>query len=120
MIRDRITRAVDHSLPDLWDDFSSNQGPGPRRSERVARGKKRPFPPTRLDTCDEDLTRMGDPKTLGTIRALAADGAYSKALKHLLSEGMLDANDPAIVSQLQALHPPGSPPPLQPPAYGHA
>ncbi len=41
---------------------------------------------------------MGDPKTLGTIRALAADGAYSKALKHLLSEGMLDANDPAIVS----------------------
>jgi hypothetical protein len=108
-------RAVDHPLPDLWDDLSSNMGPGPRRSERVAKGKKRPLPSSRLDTCDDDLTRMGDPKTLGTILALAADGAYSKALKHLLSKGMLDANDPAIVSQLQALHPPASPPPLQPP-----
>jgi hypothetical protein len=51
---------------------------------------------------------MGDPKTLGTIQALAADGAYGKALKHLLSERMLDANDPAIVSHLQTLNPPAA------------
>ncbi len=77
-------RAVEHPLLDLWEDLSSNLGPAPRRSERVAKGKKRPFSTTQLDTCDEDLSWMGDPKTLGTIRAFTADGAYSKALKHLL------------------------------------
>jgi hypothetical protein len=50
---------------------------------------------------------VGDPKVLGTIKALAEDGAYSKAFNHLFSEAVLDANDPAVVSQLQALHPPG-------------
>ena len=52
---------------------------------------------------------------MGTVRALAADGAYSKALKHLTSQGMLDPNDPSIVEQLRALHPTGCPPPIQPP-----
>ena len=58
---------------------------------------------------------MGDPKTLGTVRALAADGAFSKALKHLTSEGMLDANDLAVIEQLRALHPRGTPPQVQVP-----
>ncbi len=35
---------------------------------------------------------MGETKTLGTVRTLVSDGVYSKALKHLISEGMLDPN----------------------------
>ncbi len=63
-----------------------------------------------LDTTDADLLRMGDPKSLGTVRALAANGAYSKALKHLTSEGMLDANSLDVLVQMQGLHPNGKPP----------
>ena len=115
LVRDRIIMAVDHPLGALWEELSGSPSPAPRRSERAV-GKKRPHPlSARLDTCDADLVRMGDPKTLGTVRALAADGAFSKALKHLTSEGMLDANDPAVVEQLRALHPRGTPPQVQVP-----
>ncbi len=43
----------------------------------------------------------------GTERpwVLRGDGAYSKALKHLTSEGMLDASSPNVVAEMQALHP---------------
>jgi hypothetical protein len=74
LIRDRILRAVHHSLPDLWDDLYSNLGQGPRRSERVVKGKKPPFPTTLIDTCEDDLTGMGDPKTLGKPEHLPRSG----------------------------------------------
>ncbi len=75
-----------------------NADVNPRRPAtlRSLGGEKRPHPSSGLDTTDADLLRMGDPKTLGTVRALVADGAYSKALKHLTSEGMLDANSPDV------------------------
>ncbi len=63
--------AVEHPITDLCEDLLSSPSPAPQCSERVAKGKKA-LP---LDTCDEELSRMGDPKTLGTIRALAVDGA---------------------------------------------
>ena len=70
--------AVDHPLGALWEELSGSPSPAHRRSERAV-GKKRPHPlSARLDTCDADLVRMGDPKTLGTVRALAADGASAK------------------------------------------
>ena len=116
LVRNRITSSVDSAVEDLWRALASHPGPTPRRSERTPVGKKRPHPTSsRLDTSDADLARTGDPKTVGTVRALAADGAYSKALKHLTSEGMLDPNDPSIVEQLRTLHPTGCPPPIQPP-----
>jgi hypothetical protein len=45
-----------------------------------------------VDIKDEDLTRMEETETVGTFRTLVSDGAFSKAQKHLLSEGMLDPN----------------------------
>ena len=33
----------------------------------------------------------------------------SKAAKHLLSEGLADASDPAVIEKLRALHPPAEP-----------
>ena len=40
-----------------------------------------------------------------TIRGLVEEGALSKAAKHLLSTGLADASDPAVVKRLQGLHP---------------
>jgi hypothetical protein len=103
----------DHPLGHLWEDLSTSPSLAPRRSERAASCKKRRNPlSSRLDTCDADLVRMGDPKTLGKVRSLAADGAFSKALKHLTSEGMLDANDTPVVNQLRTLHPTRTLPPV--------
>ena len=40
-----------------------------------------------------------------TIRGLVEEGALSKATKHLLSEGLADAQDPGVRVKLQSLHP---------------
>jgi hypothetical protein len=83
LLTDRIIRAVDHPLKNLWEDISSSSGPGHAVRNKSRRGRIFPSPGKfkLLDTFHDDLTRMGDPKTLGTIRALAADGVFSKSLK---------------------------------------
>lgn len=93
---------LDSSVTVVWTTVLESAGRTPRRSQRVrVAGMKRPQP----DVEDADLARMGDPRTQGTVGSLVGNGAYNKALKHLLSEGMMDLDDPAVIQQLQDLHP---------------
>ena len=39
------------------------------------------------------------------IRTLVAEGALSKACKHMLSKGLYDPADPRVWAKLQELHP---------------
>ena len=50
------------------------------------------------------------PATLATIRGLLQEGAPGKAAKHLMSDGLADPADPAVLQALRDLHP-FSPPP---------
>ena len=45
-----------------------------------------------------------------TIRGLIAEGALSKAAKHLVSEGLANVLEGAVANQLRDLHPAGSGP----------
>jgi hypothetical protein len=44
-----------------------------------------------------------------TIRALVEEGALSKAAKHLVSTGLADSSDPAVLESLRRLHPTAAP-----------
>ena len=50
-----------------------------------------------------------DDRTVRRSRQLVGDGAPGKALQSLLSDGVRSAQDPAVLAQLQALHPQGPP-----------
>ena len=50
-----------------------------------------------------------DQRMVDSMRALVAEGAPRKALNLLTSDGLHSAEDPAIFSKLQSLHPPGPP-----------
>ena len=57
--------------------------------------------------------RLQDESFLGVVVALAQEGAYSKAVKHLLSEGIHEL-DPTVLAKLAGLHPAASPPTCPP------
>ena len=60
-------------------------------------------PATRLQASEEadGLSKA----TIGTVKALVAEGALSKAARHLVSERLADIYDPAVVAELRRLHP---------------
>ena len=86
-------------LSSLWESLeTSSTDAGTRRSSRLAKKKE----PT--DTIS--------PAVLGTIKGLIEEGAFSKATKHLTSEGVVSLSDPVVVEKLRNLHPIGLPVPL--------
>lgn len=56
------------------------------------------------------MRRLRNSGFLDSLAALVQDGAYSKAVKHLLSDGVHDAHDAAVRAKLEALHPQREPP----------
>ena len=44
-------------------------------------------------------------KFLATLQGLLQDGAFNKAVKHILSDGLHDTLDPKVQEKLAALHP---------------
>ena len=68
-------------------------------------------PRTRLATRQQQDTTLEDlpQQTVDTIRGLVEEGAFSKAAKHLISEGLADVDDPEVATKLRDLHPRGSP-----------
>ena len=85
-------------ISQLWDEVDLAAPTGPRRSTRVA--NRRPN--------TEDIDTLPD-SVINTIRGLAEEGAFSKATRHLVSEGLADVSDPAVLTKLRELHPTGTP-----------
>ena len=81
-------------LEDLWTDLDSGlDAARQRRSARVAARSGTPA----------DLP----PSTIATVRGLVEEGAFSKAARHLTSEGLADVSDPGVAEKLRDLHPLG-------------
>ena len=75
-----------------------------RATREAAPGRKRAR--TSQDISQRDKKeRLTNEAFLGTLRALMKDGAFSKAVKHLLSDGLHDPLDPRVASKLDDLHP---------------
>ena len=56
------------------------------------------------------VNRLENPAFLNTLQGLMDDGAFSKAVKHLLSDGVHDAMNEEVRQKLQELHPRADPP----------
>ena len=71
----------------------------PLRSAKKARTNE-PIPPTQ---------RVLDKGFMNSMQGFLDDGAFSKAAKHLLSNGVHDAADPEVRRILEGLHPKAAP-----------
>ncbi len=88
------------TIPEIWADVVTSVPPKrPRRSTRLSQGRKRSRAVPSWPSSDENLgvedpeSMIGaDADTLTRVRTLVAEGAPSKALKTLLSEGMHDTD----------------------------
>jgi len=79
----------------LWEALeNSSIDQTTRRSSRLAK-KKEP---------EEALSAA----TIGTIKGLIEEGAFSKATKHLTSEGIHSLSVPSVMENLRNLHPSGN------------
>ena len=57
----------------------------------------------------DKVRRLQTPTFLNTLTGLMQEGAFSKAVKHLLSDGIYDAKDAYVRERLSQLHPPPLP-----------
>jgi hypothetical protein len=72
------------------------------------------YPPSATKARTRASAHRGDDDTLpesvvAGVRGLVEEGAFAKAAKHLVSRGLLSANDPAVLAKLRDLHPTGNP-----------
>ena len=98
-VRRRVHAFSDGAWLDLWKATGAGTRSNPRR------GRKRP--------ADEDTesapSRVQDRGFLNSLQGMMEDGAFGKAAKHLLSAGLHDPTDPAVLEALRRLHPPPAP-----------
>jgi hypothetical protein len=81
--------------------------------ERSSLSGRAPPQRSKLPTTQQGqgLARVSIPEDqVSRICSLVAEGAISKACKHLLSTGLYDPTDPRVSRKLQDLHPQGPPP----------
>jgi hypothetical protein len=57
----------------------------------------------------DKVDRLENPAFLNTLSGLMEDGAFTKAVKHLLSNGVHDSLDLQVQAKLEALHPKAPP-----------
>ena len=92
----RLRSFADGNVPALWQELS------------IA------YPPSATKARTRTSAYRGDDDTLPEIvvagvRGLVEEGAFAKAAKHLVSRGLLSADDPAVLAKLRDLHPAGNP-----------
>ena len=95
-ILDRVARFMDGEVVSLWDEF---------RGQGIAQSRSRRPPSTSAMSIQEKVDRIHDAPFLRTLSGLMQDGAFSKAVRHLLSDGVHDAMDEGVRHKLFALHP---------------
>ena len=83
----RVQAFRDGGFQALWAMAPPPRAPGAMRHRAQAHAS--------LSAADK-RERMSNPAFLATLNALMKDGAFSKAVKHLLSEGIHDAGDKAV------------------------
>ena len=64
----------------------------------------------------DKVARLSEDNFVSALEGLMQDGAFSKAVKHLLSEGIHDASDHRVLQALECLHPKGDPIDMVPPS----
>ena len=104
-VADRAFQIVSLPLSSIWETVQESASSSERRSAR----RKKPPVKRRLDFSPGS---GGEPDTLSedtirSVRALVEEGALSKAVKRLASEGFHDPNDLEVLKRLRALHPAG-------------
>ena len=99
-IHDRIRRFMEGDLPSLWEDF---------KGQGIAQSRSRRSSNRQTATMQDKVDRVHDAPFLHTLKGLMQDGAFSKAVRHLLSDGVHDALDDAVRSKLSSLHPAAQP-----------
>ena len=68
--------------------------------------EKRKISHASASSLTEKVARMNEPPFLGTLQALMKDGAFSKAVRHLLSDVLHDANDSRVQDKIVVSTPP--------------
>ena len=58
----------------------------------------------------EKEARLSGPGFINSLESLMRDGAFSKAVRHILSDGLHDPTDPAVLRSLADKHPTRPPP----------
>jgi hypothetical protein len=90
LIRSRVDRFKSGDLASLWDEF--RQG--------IPRQKSTAFP-----SLEDKVDRLQEAPFLNTLRGLVEDGAFGKAVRHLMSDGLHDPLDHKVQAKLRDLHP---------------
>ena len=91
----RITRFQQDGYQALWS-IAKGRGAPKRIPKRLT---------PEQSVMRQKVQRMSNDKFLATLQGLIQDGALSKAVKHILSDGLHDTLDPQIQERLAALHP---------------
>ena len=97
LVRGRVTTFTSEGWLACWGKMEGSRAAMPRTLKR----KRDPLPPGK---------RAEDQGFLASLQGLMDDGAFSKAAKHLLSEGVHDSGDLEIHRLLENLHPKRHPP----------
>ena len=91
----RVARFVAEGYLPLWAE-ARGRGTAKRATQRLS---------SEQTAMRQKVQRLGDVKFLATLQGLMQDGAFSKAVKHILSDGLHDTLDPRVQEKLAALHP---------------
>ena len=89
--------------PDLWKEGLSKPSPEPK-------GRKRAREPAPALSAQDKVDRLDKDEFVDQIRALVDEGALSKAVRHMLSNGIHDTDSPEVLQALRDLHPTAPPP----------
>ena len=92
VVKARVARFVDGGWEAQWQEVR-----GIRAAERFT--KKR-----RKEPVDKEK-RLSQGAFLASLQGFMEDGAFSKAVKHLVSEGLHDSLDEGVRAELRRLHP---------------
>ena len=97
LIRSRLDRFMAGEWQLLWDEYLH----GMPRPDRKKRKTDSPL------SLHDKVERLSQSPFLNTLRGLMEDGAFGKAMRHLLSDGVHDSTDQNVRDKLRQLHPHG-------------
>lgn len=96
----RMEMFDDGKVSELWDESTRRASLRPRPPKK----QKGPLPLTLADK----RKRLEDESFLASLNGLLDEGAFSKAAKHLISDGLQNASDDKVLDKLRTLHPQGA------------
>ena len=98
-VKRRLDRFREAGFAVAWQE-SKGRSVAPRKRQPSKRAPA---------SVQDKVARLSDENFVSALEGLMHDGAFSKAVKHLLSEGIHDASDQRVLQALEDLHPKGAP-----------